>query len=307
MLYLVTASFIWAFSFGLIKHKLVAPGLDPFLVAFVRLLLSLAVFMPFLRTKGLGRRTALGLVWVGAVQYGLMYVAYLYSYRFLAAHQVALFTIFTPVFVTMVHDLHCRKFQRVLFLTALLAVAGTAVIVYDSADIRGTLTGFVLLQAANLCFAFGQVRYRLLMGRTAGQRRLDGGRPAMPTVRKRDIEVFGLLYLGAALTAFLPVLVTRGWSSFEVSSGQVLTLLYLGVVPSGICFFMWNVGARRVGTGVLAVLNNAKVPLAVICSLVFFGESANLPRLITGVAVILASVLISQRYRVAEVAKTSDR
>jgi drug/metabolite transporter (DMT)-like permease len=58
-------------------------------------------------------------------------------------------------------------------------------------------------------------------------------------------------------------------------------LLYLGLIASGLGFFLWNRGATRVDAGTLAVMNNAKIPLAVACSLLFFGESpdANMLRL----------------------------
>jgi drug/metabolite transporter (DMT)-like permease len=42
---LIFVSILWAFSFGLIKGELT--GLDPTLVAHIRLLLSFIVFLPF--------------------------------------------------------------------------------------------------------------------------------------------------------------------------------------------------------------------------------------------------------------------
>ncbi|MBD3220687.1 EamA family transporter, partial [bacterium] len=46
MFWLVLASLLWAFSFGLIKRFL--PGLDPWWVATVRLLLATLAFAPWL-------------------------------------------------------------------------------------------------------------------------------------------------------------------------------------------------------------------------------------------------------------------
>ena len=45
VIYLVITSCIWAFSFGLIGNRLA--GLDPAVVAFARLALSLLAFLPF--------------------------------------------------------------------------------------------------------------------------------------------------------------------------------------------------------------------------------------------------------------------
>jgi drug/metabolite transporter (DMT)-like permease len=91
MPYLFAVSLLWAFSFGLIKGRLV--GLDAAFISAVRLTLALVVFLPFLRLGGLARRTVFAFTAIGAVQFGLMYLAYNESFRFLRAYEVALFTI----------------------------------------------------------------------------------------------------------------------------------------------------------------------------------------------------------------------
>lgn len=283
MIYLVTASLIWAFSFGLIKHVLVSPGMDPFVVALVRLVLSVLVFLPFLRLRGLGRGLTWKLVLVGGIQYGIMYTAYMASYRWLAAHQVALFTVLTPLYVTLLHDLLGRRFNREALLSALLAVAGAAYVVAGGTDVFALSLGFLAVQLSNVCFAVGQVWYRRLLGGTAD------------SVDVRDHRVFALLYMGGVAAAALPCAAVASPPSATVTAGQLATLIYLGVVPSGVCFFLWNVGARRTRPGTLAVMNNAKVPLAVLCSLAVFGESADLVRLAVGGAALVAAVLIGER------------
>ena len=61
------------------------------------------------------------------------------------------------------------------------------------------------------------------------------------------------------------------------------------MVASGLGFFLWNVGATRVGSGTLAVMNNAKIPLAVACSLLIFGEQADPLRLAARLALLGAA------------------
>lgn len=282
MLYLVIASLIWAFSFGLIKHVLIGVGMDANLVVLARLGLSLLLFLPFLRLRGVPVTLRWSLVGIGAVQYGVMYTLYLASYRFLAAHQVALFTIFTPIYVTLIHDISRRRFARTFLLSALLAVAGTGVIVAGAeGSARGTLSGCVVLQGANVCFALGQVWYRNVLVR-------------WEAVKDRD--VFGLLYLGAVAATIAPACLTVRPDDLACSGVQLLTLLYLGLVPSGLAFFLWNAGARRVNAGTMAVLNNAKVPLAVVCSLVFFGEQARWVPLLLGGGAIVMAIVVSERF-----------
>ena len=46
----------------------------------------------------------------------------------------------------------------------------------------------------------------------------------------------------------------------------------------------------RVNAGALAAFNNAKIPLGIACSLLFFGETANVARLVLGGAVMALGV-----------------
>jgi len=276
MLPLVVVSLLWAFSFGLIKRHLA--GVDAAFVAAVRLGLALLVLLPFLRPRGLRPSFALQLVGLGAVQFGLMYVCYIESFRFLRAYEAALFTITTPLFVTLLADALDRTFRPAALAAAALAVAATALVVFRATELKVTLAGLLLVQASNLCFASGQVWYRRL-------------RRAAPDLRDRD--VFALPYLGGFVLALA---VTAGRDiSVELRTPQLLTLLYLGVIASGLGFFLWNYGAARVSAGTLAVMNNAKVPLAVAVSLVVFGEQTDLAALAASLAVMGAALWLAER------------
>lgn len=276
MAHLLVVSLIWAFSFGLIKRHLA--GVDSAFVTTVRLGLALLVFLPFLRWRGLAARTVTALIAIGALQFGLMYLAYIESFQHLRAYEAALFTITTPIFVTLFADALDRRLRPLALAAALLAVLGTAFVTVKSPDIAVTLTGLGLVQLSNAAFAIGQILYARLRRR-------------QPELRDRD--VFALLYAGGFSVAFVTFL-TRD-VSLALATPQIITLLYLGVLASGLGFFLWNVAATRVTAGTLAVLNNAKVPLAVAVSLLFFAESASLPRLLASLALMGAAVVVAQR------------
>ena len=283
MRYLIVVSLIWAFSFGLIKTCLIGSlsGVDPTFVAWARMIIALPIFLPFLRLRRLPGQIAIRLVLIGVVQYGLMYITYLQAYRYLEAYQVALFTIFTPLYVTLINDLQTRRFRPGSLGAAGMAVVGAAVITYHNTSLKGILTGFCLMQLSNLCFAYGQIEYKRL-------------RPSFSHFK--DHQVYGLLYLGAAAVTAVATTLTGGWGSMAgLDLKQAGTLLYLGVLASGLCFFWWNKGAVLTNAGTLAVFNNLKIPLAVAVSLVVFGESTDLPRLIMGGSLMIFAIWISRR------------
>lgn len=273
MLYLIAASLIWSLSFGVVGNLLA--GLPPAWLAAARLALAAAVFLPFARRVPV--RAGAALMGVGAVQFGCMSLAYMSSFRYLKSHEVALFTVMTPVYVAVFNDLLGRKFHGANLLAALLAVGGAGVILWKGVSSDAPLLGFLLVEASNLCFACGQLAYRELLGRMA-----------QPLA---DRHAMFWLYLGG-LAAVSPLGLRDAFASApHPTILQLAALLYLGAVVSGLSYFFWNSGARRVSGGVLAVMNNLKIPLGVAASFLIFGERASVPGLLAG-AVLIGAALI---------------
>lgn len=281
MLYLILASLIWAFSFGLIKGNLT--DLDPAFVAWARLLVAVPVFLPFFRLKSLNWRLALQLLGLGALQYGLLYTTYTQAFQYLDAYQVALFTILTPLYVTLIDDVYKKKIQWLNLAMALLAIAGAVIIKYHGLKWENLLTGFLLVQVSNLSFAFGQLEYKRI-------RKVHS--------QLIDREVYALLFFGAVIFTSIVTTYIGGWGSFSLfTASHLWTILFLGVVGTGIGFFLWNVGAVTTNAGALAVMNNVKIPLAVLVSLVFFGEKPDLRSLTIGGGLMVLAVYLAERFR----------
>ncbi|MCD4651573.1 MAG: EamA family transporter [Candidatus Cloacimonetes bacterium] len=285
MVLLFIVSFVWAFSFGLIKGNLT--GIDSNLVAFIRMSISTIIFLPLFRYRNISFKKASTLFFIGLIQFGLMYISYIKAFQFLEAHQVALFTIFTPIYITILNDILKKCLNLKFQLNAALAVIGTSVIVYSNIGDSSFLTGFFIIQLSNISFAAGQVFYK----RVTRNSKTD------------DKNVYFILYAGALFITGLASLITVDYAQISISTKQWLTLLYLGILPSGICFFLWNVGVKYTNLGAVAVMNNLKIPLAVICSIVFFHESSDYIRLAIGTFIIIASLLINKYYKTNSVVK----
>lgn len=278
MVYLVAVSLLWAFSFGLIKNQLA--GLDSFWVATIRLGLASLVFLPFLRPRKIAAPLAIRYALVGAVQFGVMYVLYIAAFRHLQAHEVAMFTIFTPIYVVLLDGLRERRLNWLALVAAALAGIGAAVLKWQGGISQDHLWGFVMLQGANLCFAGGQLAYR----------RMRQQHPA-----GSDAGVFGWLYIGAVVTAGLLTFAWGDSSQFSPTATQWGVLAYLGILATGLGFFGWNLGATKVSTSALAVSNNLLVPLAVLVALLIFGETAQLGNLIGSMAIMGIALVVARR------------
>ena len=70
----------------------------------------------------------------------------------------------------------------------------------------------------------------------------------------------------------------------------------MGIVASGIGFFLWNVGVTKVEAGSLAVLNNLKIPLAILFAFILLDESIDLIKLIAGSVIIVIALIANEKY-----------
>ncbi len=288
--YLLFVSIVWGLSIPLVKGQLT--DLNPFFLGFARMVLALPLFLPFLARRPVEAPVAWRLFGIGAVQYGFMYVCLFAAFRYLPAYQVALFTVTTPLFVALLARELTRPQLAGALGAAVLAILGAAVIQYQPGGAGlASWKGFFLIQASNLAFAFGQVAYRSLRPRFA---------------ERADHEVYAWLYLGA-IAATLPFAAAfDGFASLaRLTPSSGLTLVYLGVVASGLCFFWWNRGATRTRAATLAVFNNLKVPFAVLFAITLFGEHAPPGPLLAGALLLGAALYLAERFVRSPVPVTS--
>ncbi len=280
MRYLVIVSCIWAFSFPLIKHYL-SGIVDNYFAILVRFVLAFIVFLPLMRFHT-NLRLALKLMGIGALQIGVMYIFYYNAFLYISASEVALFTIFTPFYVTLIYDICHRRLRSLYFISVAMAVFGAYIIRSGTID-SGFVIGFLLVQVANICFGAGQSLYKY----TIEQEKVSN-----------QAEVFGFFYLGAIIVGVLSF-VTLGdvdkIPSFSLNSPQWIVLIYLGVIASGAGYFMWNKGVSMSDSGVVAIMNNAMIPLVVLVDWLFWGrqmQSESLIKLICGGVVIFVSLAV---------------
>lgn len=279
MIYLFVVTLVWSFSFSLIGVYL-SGQVDSWFAVVARICLALLIFIPFLRFKLFSLRQILLLMGIGASQLGIMYIFYYSAFDYISVPELLLFTIFTPIYVTLLYDLlQKHQLRKTYLLTAFLAVLGTAVIRYNhiSSDF---ITGFLLIQGANITFAIGQVGYKRIM----------------EIYSLPQINAFAWVYVGAALISLI------GWQLFGNNERLPTTLLqwgiiiWLGVIASGVCYFLWNYGATKVDSGTLAIMNNVVIPMGIIVNVMLWHQSIDWIRFLLGSMIILLSLGIHQKW-----------
>jgi len=276
MIYLIVITILWAFSFSLIGVYL-AGQVDAYFSVLTRVALASLVFLAFLRRAP--AKLAAKLMILGAVQLGLMYVFYYQSFLLLSVPEVLIFTILTPVYVTLIFDLMQGRFSFRYLVTAIIAVLGAAIMRYSTIGDQ-VLVGFLVVQGANFCFALGQVGYKVVLERD------DSGLPQR--------SIFGYFYLGALIVTITTWFLLGNAEKLPTTALQWEILIYLGLVASGLGYFLWNKGATKVDAGTLAIMNNALIPAGLIVNLLIWNREADLVRLSIGGGVLVFALLLHE-------------
>lgn len=279
MFYLIVVTLLWAFSFSLIGEYL-AGSVDSYFAVVTRISLAALVFLPITQWRGVARSFIVGVMVCGALQFGITYVCLYVSFSVLTVPEVLLFTILTPLHITLIDDLLNRRFQPWALLAALVAVFGAGIIRYDAIS-TNFLFGFILLQVANFTFAAGQVYYKHLVERY----------PSTVPQYKR----WGYFYIGGFLVAFPAFLCLGNPASIvQVTLLQWGILAWLGFAASALGMYWWNKGACLVDAGTLGVMNNALIPAGLIVNLLIWNHDADILRLILGGSIIAGSLWINK-------------
>jgi drug/metabolite transporter (DMT)-like permease len=183
----------------------------------------------------------------------------------------------TPIYITLLNDAIERHFNPRFFLAAIIAVAGALAIRYESIN-SDFLIGLFLVQAANICFATGQVSYKRLMTSNGLEHK----------------TVFGWFFIGALIVAIVCFILFGNTNKLPSTSTQWGVLIYLGIIASGLGYFGWNKGATLVNVGTLAVMNNLLIPAGIAVNVLIWNRDADIFRLSIGAGIILAALLIDQ-------------
>jgi len=272
MRYLILMTLIWAFSFSFIGEVL-AGQVDSYFAVLVRIGLASLVFLPFTKFRGVPTKLKLKIMLIGSVQIGFMYIFFYQSFLFLTVPEVILFTIFTPIYVTLLYDGLKGQFKPLYLISTGVAVLGAYIIRYQNVNSE-FITGFLMVQGANICFALGQSAYKKVME---------------SNTKIVQSDVFGYFHFGALLVSIVAFGLFANTDKLSPTLIQWGVLVWLGIVASGLGYFLWNKGACEVDAGVLAIMNNVHVPAGLIVNLFIWGTPTNYPLLTLGSGVIAFS------------------
>ncbi len=117
-------------------------------------------------------------------------------------------------------------------------------------------------------------------------------------------SAFSWFYLGAFVVAVIAWFALGNPQKLPTTGLQWGILVWLGVVASGLGYFMWNYGATQVDAGTLGIMNNMHVPAGLLVNLAIWQQQPHWPSFIIGGAVIVASLWVHRRWVAPRSAQT---
>jgi len=277
MPYLVLVTVLWAFSFSLIGEY-IAGRVDSDFAVLMRIVLAAAIFLPFTIWRNLPRKLLVGFYIAGALQFGITYLCLYRSFMVLTVPEVLLFTVLTPIYVTMLDDALARRFSPLALVAAVIAVGGGVLIRFDR--IEGQyLIGFFLLQIANLTFAAGQVLCRRLL--------------LQYPVQEPLYKYFGHFFFGAMLVVIPSFYLFGDINRLPTTTMQWSVLVYMGLFATALGMYGWVKGSTQVDAGTLAIMNELHVPAGLVVNLLIWNKSADVVKLSLGAIIILFAMWIN--------------
>lgn len=302
MIWLLAASTIWGFSFGILKSLTLS--LDPFVINTIRTGIAAIFFLPWFlslnrqkpfitQTKPARPLTEQPILLqnlrsfiAGGIQIGLMYGPYTLAFRYLKSHEVAFFTMTTPLFVALIvilgdftfHRQYLTKPTLRLLLAATLATLGGLIVSMNNEGNHSIIVGTALVQVSNLFFALG-----LFLWSRWFEKEQD------------TLSLMTPFFLGAFSVSIVLCIVFSDQIRLP-QSNEWLTLIWLGAISSGLGFYLWNKGALIVNDTLLSVSNNLKLPIAIAISILIFNESANIKSLLSGICLITIALWFGRNH-----------
>jgi drug/metabolite transporter (DMT)-like permease len=255
MHWLFITSILWGFTYGINGDAV--QFIPPQWISYFYVALGFAMFFPFLfccDCAGLRIRCMI----IGAIQLGMMYHCYEYSFYYLSGGTVALLSVTTPLYVIGINDLMARKFSIRQMAVAFAIVLLTSIAMEKDRGIHWQWIGILYSQLTNFFYALGQIFYRQLHRQYS----------------LSDRSAMAWHYLGALLiltpfTAISPF----HWVKPEGNIFHIATeLIFLGPICCGLGNYLWNKGIGNVSTSIVLIFNNLPIIFGILFSILFFGE-----------------------------------
>ncbi len=279
----LTAGMLWG-TIGLFATILNNLGMEPFPVAFYRLLFATVLLMPVLIVQGKGfrlfkisRRGLISCLLVGIVSQGIYNLCYMNAIKLggMATASVLLYT--APVFVAIMSRVFFKEpISRNVIIAIIINICGCVLTVTDGDFSELSLSGFGVVMGILAGFTYGTL-------------------PVFSRLGADDEDPYTSAFYGLAFGAIALFFMVRPWRP-EVTGitdyRMVLALIGFGIIPSALAYIIYFGGLGKIKeTSIVPILASVETVAASIIGVIAFHQMLS-PVKILGIAMVFGSIVI---------------
>lgn len=266
--------------------KLAVESIPPYVFALLRNIIAAACLLPyyFIRKKNIPSSQALPwkkVTWMGLTGITFFYLFFNLALYYTTAAAGALIQGFIPVAIILLSILILKeKLKQLQIAGILLSVTGVVLIgfVGTFSGARNAILGNTLMILAVLCWGFYTIISKSLQQYDAVQL----------TTFSTTIGTIGLL----------PAAAFQLWQQQQwptISMNGWLSILYLGVFSSAICYILYNKVLKVLSGVQVGNFMNFDPIVGALIAIIFLGERVTVWQVTGGVLVLIGVVLTSRR------------
>lgn len=279
---LILVTILWGSSF--VSSKSVLTIIAPMTLAMLRYLFSfltlLTFFLIYEKDKTLKKQDYLDLMLSSGIGIFVYFIGEYNALRFISASTASIIVSLLPIFMLLTNIyLKIEKFSYSKLIFIMLTLVGVGLVV--QADLRTifnqSLIGYSLMLMGVLAWvAFSISTVRL---------------------RKNNSNLKVITYqAGLALILFIPFGAFNSNQISLLNANNWLNIIYLGVMASGLAFYLYVYSLKNVGTLPAAIFGNLVPVVTIITGYIFLNERLT-PLQISGGALIIIVLMVYAYYQ----------
>lgn len=276
--FLVLASVIWGTSF--VSVKIGVEHVDPFLFSILRFLFgSLALILVLVLLKRIDTRlfkdkVIWGIALINAVALEFQHLGMTMTSATNAVLLVDIDVVFVALLAAIVLS---EKITGKVMLGLLLGMIGVFIITTNgdlTSVFSGSFVGNAMVFFGGVLWAFYIVYQKKVL------------------VRESDVlQVTGVVVLETTIFLLPMTLLFAG--SYAVDSVGWLSVLYTGVLCTGLAFLFYNIGLKAISATVSSIILLLEIVFAMLFAFLVLGESPTVVTAMGGALIVLAIIVIS--------------
>jgi drug/metabolite transporter (DMT)-like permease len=292
--FLIVASFIWGTSF--VSVKIGVEHVDPFLFSILRfffgslVLIVVLVLLKRMNTRLFKDKIIWGIALINAVALEFQHLGMTMTSATNAVLLVDIDVVFVALLATIVLS---EKITSKIMVGLLLGMVGVVIITTNgdfSSVFSGSFIGNAMVFFGGVLWAFYVVYQKKVLV------------PESDVLQVTGVVVF-------ETTIFLLPMTLLFAGSYVVDSVGWLSVVYTGVLCTGLAFLLYNIGLKAISATVSSIILLLEIVFAMFFAFLVLGETPTVVTAMGGALIILSIIVISLNgangYRSNEAAKGS--